>query len=193
MHSYRTPLAFVALLVSLSGFVACGSEHSTPVSPASANGKYPIALRRELEPGKSYHLRVKDESTEHMVTRVRGQVNEETKTTVLSFVGAQQALAAGRDQPTDYVVEQLTRTQNGTESVLLPAGAKIACRADGKHWQYTVDGQLASEELANALKTLLGDSIGGPTDDEIFGTNQPRAIGESWPVDVSHLPGDDNV
>ncbi len=45
-----------------------------------------------------------------------------------------------------------------------------------------VDGAPVSPELRKALKDVLDLRIGGPTDDEIFGTTQPQLVGAHWPV-----------
>jgi hypothetical protein len=195
MHSFPVSLALVSLFVPLLGLAGCGGAGSTAAPPsAQAGEKYPIVLRRELPPGKSYQLRVKDESTEHTVVSLQGKVvKDQTKTTLLSFVGSQQALSGGRDQPTDYVVEELTRTADGQKTALLPPGSKIAARPAGKEWQYTVEGQPAAEDVNNALQKLFGSSAGGPTDDDVFGSKQPRAVGESWSVDLTSFPADEKI
>jgi len=195
MKSHSVSLSLVAICLPLLGLTACGGSGSAAASPdAEAGGKHAIVLRRELEPGKSHPLQVKDESSQHTVTSVAGKVAADVSTTtLLSFVGTERALSAGRDQPEEYVVEELTRTTDGKTVELLPKGAKLASKPDGKEWQYELEGKPVSEEVSDALHTLLGRTVGGPTDDEIFGTKQPRAVGESWNVDVNHLPPDEHI
>jgi hypothetical protein len=45
-----------------------------------------------------------------------------------------------------------------------------------------VDGAPASPEQRKALKDILSLRVGGPTDDDIFGTTQPQLAGAHWPV-----------
>ena len=101
MHSYPVSLSLVALFVPLMGLAACGGASSTAASPsAQATDKYPIVLRRDLEPGKSYRLQIKDESKEHSVTSFAGKVVEDKNTTRLfSFVGSQKALSGKSTGP----------------------------------------------------------------------------------------------
>ncbi|HKO53249.1 MAG TPA: hypothetical protein VJV79_36315 [Polyangiaceae bacterium] len=190
MHNYPVSLGLVALLVPLMGLVACGGAGSSAASPsAQAGDKYPIVLHRDLEPGKTYRLRVEDESTEHSVTSIAGKVVDEKNTTTLfSLVGSHKTLSAGRYQPGEYVIEELTRTTNGDKTALLPTGSKVSENLVGKQWQYTVAGKPVSEQATKALHALLQDTEGASSDDDIFGSKLPRAIGESWPVDVHHLP-----
>jgi hypothetical protein len=190
MPSFSTPLALLLLL----GATACGGASATPApSSTQASDKYPIVLRRDLEAGKSYRISIKDESKERAVMRVQGKVvSDETKSTRLSFVGTQKLLSAGRDQPAEYVVEELTRTAAGQTAPLLAPGSKIDAKPVDKKWQYAVEGQVISEELDEVLHTLFGDEIGGPSDDDLFGSKVPRAIGESWNLDISHFQ-DENV
>jgi hypothetical protein len=46
----------------------------------------------------------------------------------------------------------------------------------------TVNGAPVSPELRTALKDLLELRVGGPTDDDIFGTTQPQLVGAHWPL-----------
>ena len=151
-------------------------------------------FERAYEPGKEYRLRLKDESNEREVMRSNGQiVKEEDKTKVLSFVGTRKVLSAGEDQPSEYLVEELTQTLNGQASVVLPPGTKILASPAGKEWRYTVEQQPLPKEVDELVGSLFGRTIGGPGDDDIFGTKEPRAVGEQWPVDPARLPADDDI
>jgi hypothetical protein len=190
MSSFSPSFAFLLLF----GAAACGGASATPApSSTQASDKYPIVLQRDLEAGKTYRISIKDESQEQAVMRVQGKVvSDESKSTLLSFVGTQKPLSPGRDQPAEYVVEEMTRTLAGQTAALLPAGSKIAAKPVDKKWHYAVEGQAMTEELDEALHTLFGDEIGGPSDDDLFGSKVPRAIGESWNLDISHFQ-DENV
>lgn len=190
MPRYSRSIALV-LLLAASG---CGGATSTAAASAAPSAdKYPILLRREQPAGKAVRIRIKDESKERTVMRVQGNVvSDATSSTLLSFVGTLRNLSPGHDQPAEYVVEELTRISDGKTAALLPAGSKIAANPVNEKWQYAIEGQTISEELGEALHTLFGDDVGGPTDDDLFGSKVPRAIGESWNLDIANFK-DENV
>jgi len=48
----------------------------------------------------------------------------------------------------------------------------------------TLDGKPPSDEAREALKSMLKLNSGGPTDDDVFGTKTPQAVGAHWPVNT---------
>ena len=188
-------MSMVRLLLGclLIGLTACGGAGSGPTAASQKKDqKYPILLEREYEPGKEYRVRIKDGTTETAVMSSQGKlVNETKKLTLLSFVGTRKVLSAGKDQPSEYTVEELSLTTDGPAQVLLPPGTKLLASPVAGKWQYTVEGKPLGEGLDDALGTLLGDRVGGPGDDAIFGTKTPRAVGERWDIDMTKLPDDE--
>jgi hypothetical protein len=172
---------------------ACRGGGSNPAASGGPAGqRYSILLERDAEPGKPYRVRIKDESTETMVMSSQGKVlNEEKKLKALSFVGTGNALAAGDHHPTEYVVDELTQLKDAQTQALLPPGTKLLKSPVDEKWQYTVDGTPVSEEAKDALETLLGSSVGAVGDDDIFGSKEPRAVGERWSINVEKMKEDD--
>lgn len=188
MHRFSVSLVTLALSAASFGVSAC--------SPSSANapagGKYRILLERSLELGKQYRVEIKD-SSKDIVLAAGTIVPDQTKTVLLSFVGLQRAQGVGDHQPSEYLVQEMTKTLNGQQLVLLPAGTKIVATPGKDKWSYTVNGKVPAKELDAELRHLFGNQISKASDDAIFGSKMPRAIGESWSVDVSAMPPDDSV
>jgi hypothetical protein len=185
-------LARLLCCVSLTGLTACGGSGSGPAGAGQKDQKYAILLEREYQPGQEYRVRIQDNTTETAVLSSQGKVVSDTKKLRgLSFSGTRKVLSAGKDQPSEYVIEELSQNKEGQSQVLLPPGTRLQASPVGGKWQYTVDGKPLGEELDDALGTLLGDRTGGPGDDAIFGTKAPRAVGERWSVDMSKLPDDE--
>lgn len=180
----------VALACTLSFCPACASTGGEAASSAQApDQKFPIRFEREFEPGKIYKVELLNEERQRMLFSFDEKlVEEQVEHKVLHFWGTQQALAAGRHQPTQYVVEEFTLSEPGKKSELLPSGARIVSRIVGEHWRYEVDGRAPDAELDGHLGSLFGRELSASGDDEVFGSKIPRAVGESWPADVSHLP-----
>jgi hypothetical protein len=180
----------MALACALSFCLGCASTGGDASSTVpAADQKYPIRFEREFEPGKIYKVELVSEERQRMVFSFDEKlVKEQLQHKVLHFWGTQQALAAGRHQPTQYVVEEFTLSEPGHKRELLPTGARIVSRVAGEHWQYRVDGQAPDPEMDAQLGSLFGRELSASGDDEVFGSEIPRAVGERWPADISHLP-----
>ena len=180
------------VVASLTG---CGGGGSGPAANAGQAGqKYPIVLERDSEPGKPHPVRIKDETTDTTMMSSQGKVlSEEKKIKALSFAGTGNALAAGKHHPTEYVVDELSQLKDGQPMALLAPGTKVLKSPVGKKWQYTVEGTPVGEEVRDALETLFSGTVSDTGDDDIFGTAEPRAVGESWSINVEKMKEDEEL
>ena len=192
MYRVSSSNAALGLLLPHLFLIACGGTPRGPVAGEEAGRKYPIVLNRDEEPGKAYHVRLEEESTKTLVARLQERiVKEENETETFTFVGTRKKLSAGKRQPTEYVVEALTRTSGSQKEALLPAGTTIRATHSAGAWHYTVDGQPLPEDIHAILSSLMGGKTSDDekgTDDAIFGSKEPRAVGERWSVNVAELP-----
>ncbi len=53
-----------------------------------------------------------------------------------------------------------------------------------------VDGAPATPEVREALRMVTSLRTGGPSDDEVFGSTEPRAVGAHWPIDAQRAHDD---
>ncbi|HEV8245832.1 MAG TPA: hypothetical protein VGP93_08685 [Polyangiaceae bacterium] len=192
LKPYLAPIAIPLLSLALATLTDCSRRALGPAkSGEEAGAKYPIVLERELEPGKEYRVRVQVESTTTRVARSKSKVvKEEKDTKVLTFAGTHRALAAGKNQRAEYVVDELSVVRGGQTQTLLPQRTTILASPVGDSWRYTVDGQPVAEDVHEALASLLGDKTNGPSNDALLGSKAPRAVGERWSVDIIDVPDD---
>lgn len=184
----------LGLLLALASPIGCGGSAAGPgkaavaSAPEQAGRKYQILLKRQDEPGKQYPTQATDSTISKMVATRQGKLlKEEQERNVLSFSGTRKALAAGVNQPMEYVVQLLSFESDGQKKSLLPAGTKVLRTPVAQQWGYESDGQPVSEEVGVAFSSLFGSVIKATTDDDVFGTKEPRAVGESWSIDLSKL------
>lgn len=192
MYRVSSSAAVLGLLLPHLFLISCGGTPRGPIAAEEVGTKYPISLNRDEEPGKVYHVRLREESTKTLVARSQGRiVKEENENQTFTFVGTRKKLSAGKRQPTEYVVEELTRTSGSQKDVLLPPGTTIRATHSEAAWRYTVDGQPTPESIHEILSSLMGGKTSDDekgTDDAIFGSKEPRAVGERWSVNVAALP-----
>lgn len=67
---------------------------------------------------------------------------------------------------------------------LAPTGAKLTAVRDGATTTFTLDTRPVPPQHGRLLELVAGLGTGGPTDEAIFGSDRPRRVGESWPVNT---------
>jgi len=85
-----------------------------------------------------------------------------------------------------FTVERFTKTQDGMTADLLKSGSVMT--EDYRHQppislkDGTIEGTVleAFQLIGSASTSPLGES----TDDKIFGTREPKSIGDSWPINI---------
>ncbi|HEX7599981.1 MAG TPA: hypothetical protein VF316_00170 [Polyangiaceae bacterium] len=191
------PIALVPVLVQCGGEARpIQSAQAAPQVSASASAAapapartYPIRMHWAHRVGVRTHAILDDDKRDQTVTRLPGQpANKSDKVTHAHLDGTlivQEVDDKENARRTEIVVNEVWQTTgDGARVVLAPAGAHLmvtraARRQDA---QVTSNGQPASKELRDAMDGLLTLSIGGPTDDEVFGTAEPQAVGAEWGV-----------
>jgi hypothetical protein len=177
----------------VAGGFGCGSAETTVAAPKK-QAKYPIQLERDLKPGVAYRVRIEEDTTEHATFTLGGKVvKQDEKTSVLRFVGTRKVLGSGKRPPSEYVVEELTINLGGKAEPILPEGTRIVATPVADQWQYRVDDKPVSEEVDKHLGTLFGRNVSSTSDDDLFGSKVPRAVGESWPAELSKLSADEEI
>jgi len=191
-------------VLSLLVLVRCGGEarpvetakavplaSAPPAAPAPAH-TYPIKMHWVSRVGDRTHAIMDDDKREQTTTRMAGQPASKSDKVSHAHLDGTLIVAEVDDHTnarrTEIVVNELWQTTgDGAHAVLAPAGTHVmvtraARREDA---QVTVNGQPASKELREAIDDLMTLSIGGPSDDEVFGTAAPQAVGAEWSVNVA--------
>jgi hypothetical protein len=179
--------SFLPLL--LVSTVACGgaANRSAPGTTPTADAArtYPIHLHRHAHVGDRARVVfdvVEDNGTVMHLSSTGKEISNEHKTrrTHLDGVVTTVALDARQDElrstldVTTLIVDSGVVLQNKRVDITKTRKADDAI--------LTVDGSPVSLELRKALRDVLDLRVGGPSDDEIFGTSQPQHVGAHWPI-----------
>ena len=158
------------------------------VSTLSADEDYAIRLSRAQSVGDRYRLDAKGKTRERQRVTVGGQKTENNETEVsVHLVAAATVLAVDtklQATRTEYRIESCRKSSSGKTEEVLPAGSKVIAESKAGETVFTIDGQPAAKETAEALKAVIsGHDPDSPTDDEIFGTTDRKRIGDTWSID----------
>lgn len=186
------------LLLAGCGSPAAPSDDARATSAETTGGArgdadlHEIQLSRPSAPGDTYRMHtVHTRSTQQVVT-VSGQVvqrqDEEQVLDLTARVQVREVNARGAAMLRDYEVERLVVRDASGERELLPAGSVIRVtrvpRGEGEGSIELVGGEL-SEADTELLDMIFSTSISPVGDDGVFGTDQPRRVGERWPIDAA--------
>ena len=195
------PLLAVAFSVVL---VQCGGEArnvptatltplvSAPPAATAAVHTYPIRMRLVSHVGDRTHAVIDNDKRDQTVTRLTGQAASKSDKVTHAHLDAIMAVQEVDDRATARRTEMVVTdfwqtTGEGPRVVLAPAGAHImVTRAARKQDAVvTVNGQPASKEQRDAVDGLMTLTVGGPSDDEVFGTTAAQTVGAEWDVNAA--------
>ncbi len=178
----------IALLLVPVALAACGGSAATVSAPTTAEPiasgagakTYPIHLSSPSRVGERLHV-VAEDRTDKTVVQDGGTVDEKHGVVHIDAVGTTVAVDdRGRTTRDHYDVKELM-----TDGRSLGVGSVDVTRAPKeKDAVVLVGGAPATDEVRAALSDILSLSTGGPSDDDVFGTQQPQAIGAHWPVNT---------
>jgi hypothetical protein len=174
-------LLFSCALAACGGAAAQASPQ--PASPSTPETTYAIQMDRPSHVGSRTHV-VLDDIQDMTTTSQKGDApaerKHEHKETHFDAIATTVAVNAKNDSTIlHYDVTDLA--VNGRSIYKGPVELTRAAKADDA--TVLVDGAPAEEPLRGALKDVLPCRVGGPSDDEVFGTKERQAVGAHWPMD----------
>ena len=152
--------------------------------------QFPIKLTREEKAGDQYHLRISGSVKHTVQLTTSGQVKPRASDQMLfDLRGDVKILAVNpKTASATRISCKVSRfIRNGDD--VYPAGAEIVADLKDGNTIYTVDGKPAVEkdvDLLNIVLELEDPEKTGNADD-IAGTDKPRAVGDTWPVNADHF------
>jgi hypothetical protein len=149
---------------------------------------YEIRMTRAAEAGERYELIASGSSSEQMTMSSQGQVLRKNKKFISAklegIVTVLEVDELKREKKLSLLVSKsvMYTNVNDKEEEALPKGTQIiAQRRDGKK-EFLIDGKIANEDIAKMLDLFITFPATQATDDDIFGTNERKKVGDSWAV-----------
>ena len=188
---------FVALFVSIVACVACGggggstaggttpSATSTEASQPNMTKTYPIHLHPHAHVGDRVQVvfdAFEDNGTIMHLASSGQEISSEHKTKRSHLEGVMTTVALDARQDDLHDTLEVKTLTIDDRVILQNKRVDVTKARKADDAILMVDGAPATPELRKALKDLLDLRVGGPTDDEIFGTTQPQLAGAHWPL-----------
>ncbi|MFK7988028.1 MAG: hypothetical protein AB8I08_18555 [Sandaracinaceae bacterium] len=201
-RSLETLLVPAVFCGALSACGAPAASSSTPAAPTmEVEDGHTIQLTRPAAVGDRFQERGLFTRRRQQRVTVDGQaVEEETTEQVLEMALSTQVMevnARGAAMVTVHTVERAVLRDANGESQVVPVGSVIRVRrvvrsGSGEEGSIElVDGTL-SEEALDVLDMAFSTTVSPTGDDDVFGTDTPRQVGDSWPIDTGRAAQDLN-
>jgi hypothetical protein len=158
----------------------------------AAEESYAVRLARPKKVGDTYRVDAKGmHHTQQRITVGGRLVGEEDKKHSVHLVAVATVLAVDTKSSAtriEYRIESLRASSQGQpEEEVLPAGRKIVAESKNGDTAFTTDSAvpLTSENI-EALKVVISAHVPeSPTDDDIFGTNAKKKVGDTWGINAA--------
>lgn len=198
--SRHNPASCLLLGLGLLLLPASAISLAQGAGEGAAPEKHAIKLSRPLKVGYKFREQTKATYMIRQVSRQAGvdEVQEERQHTIELDCHQIVEAVTPKGAPMAYLIrfDRLVRTdKGGKEEAIFEPGTRVQVRAlkpeemgpDEQESLFTVEGKPVDRQLNSELADLFGVSA---TDnqfdlDDIYGSEQPRAIGERWPINTA--------
>jgi len=175
--------------------LGCGGAEDSPSSNANANSNaggsdaeaYAIVLHRPRHAGDSFTATYRAESHTRNLLTVNGEATQDDRVhlaiELVADVTIEAVNAAGKVTSSQYTVRSCT-TGGESPEPLLPAGSVLTVTAAESSEDGSIvlqGGQLTEDQLAR-LDLVINTHVSTRNDDDVFGSQEPRTVGSTWPI-----------
>ncbi len=172
----RASLTTLAALVCLWMIPTVGLAQQT----------YVVRFNRPMKTGETFRQVSQATENQKISLSAAGNVVQQKDDTVnVAFASRARVDAVnekGRPTKLSHVIEKLEQTLGDQKAVVLQPGDVVVATGQANQVQFTVNDSPVAPELEKLLSMVIAVDTGQPTEDELFGSEQPRKIGETWPI-----------
>ena len=167
----------------------------TFVQIGAGGEKYPVQLHRPAQQGDRFTYAAVGRLEENMSVSVDGETVEAEESSyrceLASSVEVLEVDKKGLPTEMRMTVFRFQKQSDDDRLALdlLGRGAVVDCKLGAEKAEFRIDGEVVSGELAEALGLMAMrlSSQPGETEDEVMGTAEPKAEGETWKIDTKKI------
>ena len=161
---------------------------SSLTTRAYAQETHNINLDRPFQVGQKMRVRGTGSQKFKVTAIVRGRSQhvQETQSSI-TFESVAEILEvddAGRPTRVAHTIHRCEVISDGRTSVIAEEGTTLIARRGNGQTIFQVSGHTVDTEQQQMLEVVAGLDTEQDTRDVLYGTSQPRTIGEQWPINV---------
>ena len=152
------------------------------------DGRQRIALHRDHHAGERYEGTFHGVQESLQVVTVDGQVasreGKRLEVLLVASVVVREVSSGGKSTRSEYTVEQCTTGGEAPEEVLPPGSVVVVTAVEGPgDGTITLVGGELTDDQRERIDLVVSTHISPIGDDDVFGSDEARAVGETWQVD----------
>ncbi len=156
---------------------------------------YEIRITRPFQAGSRYELKGTASISKILTVHVGENVVRDDKSvhsaTLDGTIVVLQIDDQGRPNKVKLLVSKFTiREKGSTETKGLPDGSVIVAQSTDNKTRFSIDNKPVSNDIAEMLALFISIPSTPTTDDDIFGTENRKKVGDSWEVDRTRTAQD---
>jgi hypothetical protein len=160
---------------------------ATAAPPADAEASHEIKLNRPMKVGQKFDLKAECMIVQKSGGTIMGSaVGAETTRYIVRLDSELEIVDVdkhGRATETEQVIRSCVISKNGQVIRDEKAGTRLRAWRRGEDKGIEVDGVAVADETAGVLEMVCCLEHDGATDDELYGSSEPRKVGETWPIE----------
>jgi hypothetical protein len=166
-----------------------------PLIARAQENRYPIKLHRPALVGEVYSYAAVGRLFEKIDVTVDGKTSETKNASYRCELASRVEVVQVDDHglPTEMLITIYRFQKQGADEALaldlLGRGSEVHATFTAEAAEFSVAGEPVSEEVAEALGIVAMklSSQFGETEDEIMGTQEPKAEGDTWTIDTGRV------
>ncbi len=155
---------------------------------------YEIRLHRPAEVGEKYRFSVVGHHSAR-ITATRGGLPAPGRTDEFSFWLEATATVLetdkkGQTTKLSLTITKCTKTKGDAKQSLVPRDTVIVGSVKNRKKLFEIDGKPVDQETYQILSSAVGLAVLETTDDEVFGTQERKSVGDSWDINAERAAED---
>lgn len=149
---------------------------------------YEIRVHRPVKVGQTYHESSVGSQKQKMAVTVNGQVvQQSTDEFTIEFESDVTVVEVGKNgeaSKESHSVSKCETVREGNREVLLAPGSILTVSAQESGMKFEAQGGPVAPNVAQALEVVISIQKDAETDDQLYGTQERKKVGDSWPVNA---------
>jgi hypothetical protein len=182
---------YCILLLSSFALVSCHRSHpESVVDPATGERKCAIKLSRPSKVGDEFHLHARGSRAAQNTISAQGKSATATNGVEIEFDGEAEVLQTDsihKISKMSCAVQSCLVRSNGVSRPLFTNGTVVVVEQGFPKDSFSVNGNLLSKQTADLLSLVLWLNVMAGDSDDLFGTDDLKKVGDSWPYHAERL------
>jgi len=187
----KNRICWIVVVATSMAVTSCHRSHpESVVDPASGEQKYAIKLSRLSKKGDKFHLHARGTRATRNTISAQGRMATATNGVEVEIDGDLEVLQTDtihKISKMSCTVESCLVRSNGISKPLFTNGTVVVTEQGFPKDSFFVNWSLLPKQAADLLSLVLWLNVMAGDNDELFGTDELKKVGDTWPYHAEKL------